>query len=168
MRFQSIPARPKANPYVLETLQTYRVPGSAVNPPRPQVFHLFSTVRGASIQARVASRATPCRRTLYSAPENALPPVMAPKIRARQKAEDASIIKIAWRFCYSRKPFRELCPRMRTPGRGQLEGHCIGCHRPPQGFTRQPRHTNTLLDPNVYTRLPVAMQGENQNNHARE
>jgi hypothetical protein len=28
--------------------------------------------------------------------------------------------KIAWRFCYSRKPFRELCPRMRTPELGSI------------------------------------------------
>jgi hypothetical protein len=42
---------------------------------------------------------------------------------AHAEAEDGSIIKIAWRLCYTRKPFRELCPRMRTPERGQLEAY---------------------------------------------
>jgi len=35
----------------------------------------------------------------------------------------AQKLKIAWRLCYQRKPFRELCPRMRTPERGQLEAY---------------------------------------------
>ena len=33
-----------SNPYVLETFQTYRVRGEAVNPMQSQDFHLFSTV----------------------------------------------------------------------------------------------------------------------------
>ena len=40
-------AVPTKNPSVLETVQGYRVPGSAVNPMRAQDFHLFSTTRGA-------------------------------------------------------------------------------------------------------------------------
>src|SRR5713101_7310401 len=54
-----------------------------------------------------------------------------PKRKTTQK------LKIAWRLRYSRKPFRELCPRMRTPERGQLEAFTIGCQKPPRGFSGQ-------------------------------
>ncbi len=37
------------NPYVLETFQSYRAGANAVNPLKPQDFHLFSTARGGSI-----------------------------------------------------------------------------------------------------------------------
>ena len=40
------------------------------------------------------------------------------KIRRTRKRKTNQKLKIAWRFCYTRKPFRELSPRMRTPERG--------------------------------------------------
>src|SRR4029077_14937515 len=59
------------------------------------------------------------------------------RIRRRPKRKTVQKLKIAWRLCYSRKPFRELCPRMRTPERGQLEAYTIGCQKPPRGFSGQ-------------------------------
>ena len=61
------------------------------------------------------------------------------KIRRMPKRKTTQKLKIAWRLCYSRKPFRELCPRMRTPERGQLEAYTIGCQKPPRGFSGQPQ-----------------------------
>jgi hypothetical protein len=61
--------------HVLETFQSYRVPGIAVNPLRAQDFHLISTVRGGSIQ----NGGKACNSLLENsldALENALPPIM--------------------------------------------------------------------------------------------
>ena len=43
------------------------------------------------------------------------PPLARHKIRRRPKQKTVQKLKIAWRLCFSRKPFREPCPRMRTP-----------------------------------------------------
>jgi hypothetical protein len=47
----SVRANPLRNLCVLETFQSYRAPATAVNPLLAQDFHLFSTVRGVSIQS---------------------------------------------------------------------------------------------------------------------
>src|SRR5713226_10620958 len=67
----------------------------------------------------------------------------SPKIRRRPKRKTVQKLKIAWRLCYSRKPFRELYPRMRTPERGQLEAYTIWMPKPPRGFSGQLRHSVT-------------------------
>jgi hypothetical protein len=92
-----------------------------------------------------------------------LPPRNRRKIPAQAEAEDIQKLKIAWRLCYSRKPFREPCPRMRTPERGQLEAYTIGCQKPPRGFSGQPRHTVTCprLDL-LYQTAPSCARGESK------
>ena len=65
------------------------------------------------------------------------------KTRRKPKRKTVQKLKIAWRLCSTRKPFREPCPRMRTPERGQLEAYTIGCQKPPRGFSGQLRHTVT-------------------------
>ena len=46
----------------------------------------------------------------------------AVEFRRTPKRKTLQKLKIAWRLCYSRKPFRELCPRMRTPDKGSNGG----------------------------------------------
>ena len=72
MRFQSVLACTEANPYVLETFQTYRVLRSVVNPLQSQDFHLFPTVRGVfhqagsqSVQLVDGELFTACPETLF-------------------------------------------------------------------------------------------------------
>ena len=62
-------------------------------------------------------------RTLFTARPKTRFHSSSPQYPAQAEAEDVQKLKIAWRLCYSRKPFRELCPRMRTPERGQLEAY---------------------------------------------
>ena len=64
------------------------------------------------------------------------------KIPAQAEAEDIQKLKIAWRLCYSRKPFRELCPRMRTPEKGS-DGGLLNLM--PRAPARIQRITQTLL-----------------------
>jgi hypothetical protein len=125
------PVRPKAKPNVLETRQSYRVQRSTVNPLKSQDFHLISTVRGASIQKGL-HKLQLAAGELFSAKASCLPRLLtAPQTLSRRsgrflahaKAEDSRKLKIAWRLCSTRKPFRERCPRMRTPERGQLEAY---------------------------------------------
>ena len=40
-----------------------------------------------------------------------------PENRPMPRRKTVKKLKIAWRFCSTRKPFRELCPRMRTPAK---------------------------------------------------
>ena len=40
-----------------------------------------------------------------------------PENRPMPRRKTVQKLKIAWRFCSTRKPFRELCPRMRTPAK---------------------------------------------------
>src|ERR1017187_2082302 len=86
------------------------------------------------------------------------------KIRRRPKRKTVQKLKIAWRLCYSRKPFRELCPRMRTPERGQLEAFSIRCQKLPRRFSGQPRHLCTCprLDSICYTKVNEIVQVEYQ------
>jgi len=111
----SVRANPLRNLCVLETFQSYRAPATAVNPLLAQDFHLFSTVRGVhpellrskpenSFLQRARKRASTSTRTR-----------IRHKIRRRPKRKTTQKLKIAGRLCYSRKPFREPCPRMRTP-----------------------------------------------------
>ena len=85
------------------------------------------------------------------------------KIRRRPKRKTVQKLKIAWRLCYSRKPFRELCPRMRTPERGQLEAFSIGCPKQPRRFSGQLRHLFTCprLDL-LYQTVPDCARGESK------
>ena len=106
-------------PAVLETFQSYRDRATAVNPLREQDFHLFSTVRGGSIQSCLEAKG---ELFLQRARKRA-PASIRHKIRRKPKRKTTQKLKIARRLCYSRKPFRELCPRMRTPERGQLEAY---------------------------------------------
>ncbi len=62
---------------------------------------------------------------------------ISPKTRRTPTQKIAQNLKIAWRFCYTRKPFRELYPRMRTPEWGQIEAFYIGCQKRPRGLSRQ-------------------------------
>ena len=114
----SPPRSPCGNPCVLETFQTYRALSVAVNPLPSQVFHLFSTAG----RVRVVTGLCPVLITnSFSArPKTPSIPVRH-YIRRTPKRKSIQKLKIAWRLCFSRKPFRELCPRMRTPERGQLE-----------------------------------------------
>ena len=108
---------------ILPSLLTLRVAGTAVNPTDSQDFHLISTPR---IIAKCRDGACPVlpgkQQTLRSAPENALPLGPSRKFRRTPKRKTVQKLKIAWRLCYSRKPFRELCPRMRTPEKGSNGG----------------------------------------------
>ena len=76
------------------------------------------------------------------------------KIRRRPKRKTIHKLKIAWRLCYSRKPFREPCPRMRTPERGQLEAYEIGCQELPRGFNRQAQTHSHLSSVNRLYQTP--------------
>ncbi len=80
--------------------------------------------------------------SFYSASENSSA-LARHRIRRMPKRKTVQKLKIAWRLCSSRKPFREPCPRMRTPERGQLEAYTIGCQKQPRGFSGQLRHTVT-------------------------
>ena len=62
-----------------------------------------------------------CLLRLFTAPETLSR--RSGRFLAHAKAEDSRKLKIAWRLCSTRKPFRERCPRMRTPERGQLEAY---------------------------------------------
>jgi hypothetical protein len=128
VRFQSARTCLAANPCVLETCLSYRVERSAVNPLISQDFHLFSTTRGVSVQKL---------RELFRSTSNALPLVASRKFSARRSGRQLRNLKIAWRLCYTRKPFREFYPRMRTPEQGQIEAFCIGCQKHPRGLSRQ-------------------------------
>jgi hypothetical protein len=44
------------------------------------------------------------------------------RIRRTPKRKTVQKLKIAWRLCYSRKPFRKHCSRMRTPDKGSNGG----------------------------------------------
>jgi len=96
---------------VLETFQSYRAPATAVNPLLAQDFHLFSTVRGVFIQSCLEAKG---ELLLQRARKRASTSIRH-KIRRTPKRKTTQKLKIAGRLCYSRKPFRELCPRMRTP-----------------------------------------------------
>src|SRR5260370_1645088 len=85
----------------------------------------------------------PSWRTLYRRVRKRSSTRARHRIRRRPKRKTVQKLKIAWRLCYSRKPFRELCPRMRTPERGQLEACTIGFHKPPRRFSGPLRHTVT-------------------------
>ena len=58
---------------------------------------------------------------MFTARPKTLFRVGSPKFRRMPKRKTVQKLKITWRLCSTRKPFRELCPRMRTPERGQLE-----------------------------------------------
>jgi hypothetical protein len=92
-----------------------RVGALAVNPLRSQDFHLISTVRGvASLGAQVRARSAGVNlgrgNSFYSASENALPLQFAEIFRRRPKRKTVQKLKITWRLCYARKPFRNLVP----------------------------------------------------------
>src|SRR5258707_14096815 len=82
--------------------------------------------RGVSMQGRNKPRSKPKLDPILKNSFTARPKTLfhfwdSPKIRRRPKRKTVQKLKIAWRLCFSRKPFRELCPRMRTPERGQLK-----------------------------------------------
>jgi hypothetical protein len=60
---------------------------------------------------------------MFTARPKTLFRVGSPKFRRMPKRKTVQKLKIAWRLCSTRKPFRELCPRMRTPEGGQLEAY---------------------------------------------
>ena len=173
-------AVPTKNPSVLETVQGYRVPGSAVNPMRPQDFHLFSTIRGVSIQdgwhivQLIAGELFTARhKTLFRGQriqENA----HARSGRSLNIKDRLEVLLFAKTLQGTLSPNanpgipprRAKTTRAGDPGTGgQIEGYCIGCRKPPRGFSRQLRHTTTLLNLIVYTKLPSTMQVENQESH---
>lgn len=109
------------NPYVLETFQPYRVASRSVNRLESQDFHLIFT-------------------------KGTLPPgpwVRATRLRfsrlqrhgksARAEAEDGQIIKDRMEVLLFAKPFREPCPRMRTP---DLESNWRLANWMPQAIAR--------------------------------
>ena len=99
---------------------------------------------------------------------NALPLELATKSGAGRSGRQFKKLKIAWRLCYSRKPFRELCPRMRTPERGQLEAYTIGCQKPSRGFSGQLQtHQSLVLDSICYTKRLGIVQGGNKKSYGR-
>jgi hypothetical protein len=83
---------------------------------KSQDIHLISTA------GEFASRRNNFRLenslALYSALKNALPLGMATKFGARRRRKTMKKLKIAWRLCFSRKPFRDLVPECepRDPG----------------------------------------------------
>jgi len=99
-------ARPR-NLFKLSALAT------AVNPLMSQDFHLFSTIRGVAIQ-RALQTVQLLTEELFTARSKTLSRRMVPKKRTQERKTNQKL-KIAWRLCYARKPFRELSPRMRTP-----------------------------------------------------
>jgi hypothetical protein len=64
------------------------------------------------------------------------------EIRRTPKRKTVQKLKIAWRLCFSRKPFRELCPRMRTPEKGSNGGLL---NLMPRASARIQRIAQTLL-----------------------
>ena len=101
---------------ILPSLITLRVAGTAVNPMNSQDFN--SEARVVTGLRPVGESTNSSQRARKRSPTPTQPKTFrhAPKRKTTQK------LKIAWRLCYSRKPFRELCPRMRTPEKGSNGG----------------------------------------------
>ena len=85
-------------------------------------FITTSRVRGVPIQYGGKPKPDPIPKNSFTArPKTLFHFGTRRKIRRTPKRKTVQKLKIAWRLCFSRKPFREPCPRMRTPERGQLE-----------------------------------------------
>ena len=85
------------------------------------------------------------------------------KIRRRPKRKTIRKLKIAWRLCYSRKPFRELCPRMRTPERGQFGGLLNWMPKAAARIQRAAQtHQSLVLCSTSYTKPHGIAQGGNE------
>ena len=149
-------------PCVLETFQNYAFAATAVNPLTAQDFHLFSTVRGVSIQE--LRLGDPENSFLQRARKRASTWARH-KIRHQPKRKTIHKLKIAWRLCYSRKPFREPCPRMRTPERGQLEAYELDAQAAAR--IQQASSDTPVTCPRsiFYTKLPGIAQEENQKSY---
>jgi hypothetical protein len=84
------------------------------------------------------------------------------EISAQADTEAMKSSKIAWRFCYSRKPFRDLVPECEPRDPGSIwrlaELDATGCPRDAD----KPRHTVTVLDSIFYTRTSANAQAANQ------
>ena len=82
---------------------------------KSQVFHLIST--GGEFISRRYDFRLENSFAFCGALENALPFAVATRFGARRHGNDEKL-KIAWRLCFSRKPFRDLVPECepRDPG----------------------------------------------------
>jgi hypothetical protein len=108
---------------VLETFQSYRATATAVNPLRSQDFHLFSTVRGVSIQdcrskdwiqARLENSFTarPKTRFHFDSPQNP----------AQAEAEDGSKIKDRLEALLFAETLQGTLSPNANPGKGSVGG----------------------------------------------
>ena len=142
MRLQSAQT-PCGNLCVLETFQSYRAPATAVNPLRSQDFHLFSTVRGVSIQdfrskdwiqARLENSFTarPKTRFHFDSPQNP----------AQAEAEDDSKIKDRWEALLFAETLQGTLSPNANPGKGSVGGLLNWM---PKAAARIQRAAQTLL-----------------------
>ena len=108
---------PSGNPYVLETFQTYRLLVAAVNPLKSQDFHLISTAGEFTSRKANSRLENSLRRARQRASAR-----NGRKIRRTPTRKTKKTLKIAWRLCFSRKPFRDLVPECEPRKRGQIRG----------------------------------------------
>jgi hypothetical protein len=107
---------PCGNLCALETFQSYRARATAVNPLPAQDFHLFSTVRGGSIQSCSA------KGELFTARPKTRLHFDQRQIPARAEAEDDSKIKDRWEALLFAETLQGTLSPNANPGKGSIGG----------------------------------------------
>jgi len=129
---------PCGNLCVLETFQSYRAPATAVNPLKSQDFHLFSTVRGVSIQSCLEAT----RRALFTARPKTRFHSGSPRNPAQAEAEDDSKIKDRLEALLCAETLQGTLSPNANPGKGSVGGLLNWM---PKATARIQRAAQTLL-----------------------
>jgi hypothetical protein len=127
-----------------------------------QDFHLFCTAGSCHPDWEIK------RGELFTTTRRNASPLSAGIFWHRPKRKTSNHLKIAGRFCFSRNPSGTLFPNANPGIRGQIGGLLIGCHWPPEGCTGRPRHSVTVLDWVVYTKMHGVAQGGNRKRYLKE
>ena len=98
-------------------LSTVSCRATTVNPLQSQVFHLLSTTGSCH-----PGEKTQTRRTLYRQRDDALPVVMAQRIRRMPKRKTVKSKKDRWEVLLFAKPFRNLVPECEPRDSGSIGG----------------------------------------------
>jgi hypothetical protein len=135
---------------------------TAVNPLRSQDFHLISTARGASIQITTGE--------LFAARLETLSRSKIAK-KAHKETEDDSKMKDRLEVLLCAETLQGTLSPNANPGKSlglNWRSYDIGCHEPLRGFSKQLRHSVSLvLDSIFYTRTPSDVQAENQKSYLK-